>query len=131
MVKIFKIHLQPNIKKTVEKKSAPKLLNVIRLAQFSGIEVSEKSKVKCRESQEILSLFQLQQKLEDSKEGFKEIVKQTFSNVISSGESLLLNLKEKNITQKALDQLKKERLLHKSYLTEIANLISNETKIHI
>ena len=109
--------------------SAQKLLNVIRLAQFSGIEVSEKSKVKCREPQEILSLSQLQQKLEDSKEEFKEVVKQTFSNVISSGKSLFLDLKEKNITQKVLEQLKKERLLHKSYLTEIKNFISKETKI--
>ena len=113
----------------MENNSAPKLVNVIRLAQFSGIEVSEKSKVKFHKPQEILSLFQLQQMLEESKNGFKEIVKQTFLNVISSGKSLFLDLKEKNITQKAIEQIKKERLLHKSFLEEIANFISGETKI--
>ena len=128
MVTISKIQLSPNVKKLEKISSKPKVLNIIQLARFSGAEAAEKSTTSLKNTQTCLSLFQLQQKLKESKEAFKEIVKKSFSNLTISGESVILDLKE-NVTQSVLNQLKNIRLLHKNNLKEISTLFSNNAKI--
>ncbi len=126
MVKISKIQLLPNVKKSGKIFSRPRL-NVFKLAQFPGAEVSEKSEAVLTGIREPLSLFQLQQKLEAVKEGFKDTVRNVFPDVTLSGKSVLLDLN--NVTQRLLNQIKDKRLLHKKYLKDIITSYSNQTKI--
>lgn len=129
MVKVSKIKFLFNTKKPEHNVSRPKFLNVVRLAQLSGVEVAENSKTNLNNTQDVLSLFQLQQKLNESKEKFKEIAEKSFSNVKPLGKSLFLDLKEKNITQKVLKQFRNMRLLHKNYLRDIVALFSGKNTI--
>ena len=127
MVKISKVQLFPNAKnKSIPK---PKFLNVIRLAQFSGVRVAEKSPDSVKHTYENPSLFQLQQKLNDIKEECKAIIKNSLSNIAVSDKHIFIDLNEKFLTQKIINQLRNKRLLHKNCLKDIQTLISDKTEI--
>ncbi|MBO7672781.1 hypothetical protein J6S88_05155 [bacterium] len=126
MIKVSKVKLFPNIRKPGTHYSKPKFYSVIKLAQFTGAEVSEKAKPSG--TYNVCSLLQLQQKLAEIKEQFKEIAKE-FSGITLSGKSSLLDLSKKDITQNILNKERAKRLLHKGYLRDIVNEFSNKVKV--